>query len=82
MEKIHNSLRPGGQFIGTLFFLDKNSDPRHTELMQKIGAHFYPESDFGKKLLEHSKFKVIDYETLQYSKDQPATCVQFLAEKV
>ena len=65
MDKIHACLADGGLFIGTIFTEGRN--PTVIELLEKLGAHFYPEGiTFAQNLLKYSGFEVLELEEREH----------------
>ena len=79
IAKIRSALAPNGTFIGSIFFSPPEKASAFTELMSKLGAHFYPDSSIAPSLLEASGFRV---EECSYRADGPKlNCVEFRATK-
>lgn len=86
LKKIFQAVRPGGQFIGTLFFLPSELRDRSqvsgvlVEFLTKLGAHFYPGKEFTREIITRSGFKIVaDRERDDGGQTPP--CLEFLAEK-
>lgn len=58
IDKIFGSLRPGGQFVGTLFFQSNIEKDPFFELMGKLGAHFCPGKEFAREIITRSGFQI------------------------
>lgn len=55
IQKIHDTLIPGGCFLGT-FFISNQENKLVEEFMGKLGAHFYVDEHIVPSLLEYSGF--------------------------
>ena len=79
MEKIFNALRPGGKFVGTLFF--NSAENVFLDMMGKMGSHLYPDKEFVGEIVTRSGFQM----KLQHLRDDnlpfPPFCFEFVAEK-
>lgn len=82
LKKIYQALRPGGQFIGTLFFKPYEREDSVTTDMRKIGAHFYLGEALARDIVLRSGF------TIQHEKKRKddgffskSHCLEFLAAK-
>ena len=80
LSKIFTALRPGGRFIGTLFFKSTNEENPYLELMSKLGGHFYPEKEFVQEILRRSGFQILKEDERASAGAKPY-CLEFLAEK-
>ena len=80
MEKIFRALRPGGQFVGTVFFKPTSHESPFTELMGKLGAHFYPGIESAREIVTRSGF-LIKTEKERNDSNAQSHCLEFLAEK-
>lgn len=84
LRKIYKALKPGGQFIGTLFIRPTGPLPRKDqlviELLSKLGAHYYPGKEFAHEIIARSGF-IIKAERERNDGPSKALCVEFLAEK-
>ncbi|HSX11687.1 MAG TPA: class I SAM-dependent methyltransferase [Chlamydiales bacterium] len=58
MDKIFQALRPGGKFIGTIYYKSNPEGDQLTESMGKLGAHFYPGKDFAREIVTRSGFQI------------------------
>lgn len=82
MDKIFQALRPGGQFIGTIFFKPKKANGPFVEAMNKLGAHFYPDKDFAREIITRSGFQVTkETERRDGGFFSHSHCLEFLAVK-
>ena len=82
MDKIFQALRPGGQFIGTIFFTPNKANNPLVEAMKKIDAHFYPNKSFAREIITQSGF-LIKNETERRDGGlfSQSHCLEFLAVK-
>ena len=78
MSKIFQAVRPGGKFIGTIFFKHPSRNDPLTEFMQKMGAHYYPSKDFAREVVIRSGFQILEE---QVRVDGTNTSFQFVATK-
>ncbi len=81
MNKIFQTLRPGGKFIGTIFFKpDQKTDPL-INAMSQLGAHFYPDKAFARQIITRSGFQILQEQVLEEEDCFNANCLEFIAEK-
>lgn len=82
MDKIFQALRPGGQFVGTLFFQPKNAKDPLVEEMGKLGAYFYPDKNFAREIITRSGFQIMKETERRYGGFfSHSHCLEFLAVK-
>lgn len=82
MDKIFQALRPGGQFVGTIFFKPKKANGPFVEVMGKLGAHFYPDKDFAREIITRSGFQITkETERRDRGFFSHSHCLEFLAVK-
>ncbi|VHO02644.1 class I SAM-dependent methyltransferase [Candidatus Rhabdochlamydia sp. T3358] len=58
LKKIFKALRPGGKFVGTLFFQPRSEKRPVAEFLGKLGAHFYPDKNFASEIITRSGFQI------------------------
>ena len=82
LQKIFQALRPGGQFIGTLFMKLDEKDNIFTDAMGKLGAHFYVGKSLAREIITRSGFQIkAEKERKDDAGFSEAHCFEFLAEK-
>lgn len=79
LNKIFQALRPGGKFIGTLFFGSKEHPVK--EMLEKLGAHFYSDKKFVRDTVVLSGFKINQEQEREDEGLSTPFCFEFLAEK-
>lgn len=75
INKIFLALRPGGKFIGSLFFRNDSEKNDTIELMGKMGGHLYPGIEFLRNIVTRSGFQI------EREKLRNPNCFDFLATK-
>lgn len=80
LEKIFKALRPGGFFVGTIFFEPAAKDP-DLDILRKIGAHFYPSKEMALEIISRSGFEIRETQEKESKPGHSNTCVHFLAVK-
>lgn len=81
LQKIHQALRPEGKFVGTLFFKRSEQDSLTTELMRKLGAHFYLGEKTAREIITRSGFEILKAGQREGSGKKQFYCLEFLAQK-
>lgn len=80
LAKIFNAIRPGGFFVGSIFFEPLTKDP-DLDLMRKIGAHFYPTKEMALEIISRSGFEIRQSQEIENTLGHPNNSVHFLAVK-
>ncbi|MEM7174641.1 MAG: class I SAM-dependent methyltransferase [Chlamydiota bacterium] len=82
MQKIFQSLCPGGKFIGTLFFKPTETNTLITIGMQKMGAHFYLGKALAYAIITRSGFQIKQArEQIEGQGQYQLHALEFIAEK-
>jgi SAM-dependent methyltransferase len=81
MTKIFQALRPGGLFIGTIFFIPKKPNDSVIIAMRKCGVYFYKDKDFAHEIITRSGFAIKKETERQDHERIPSHCLEFLAVK-